>query len=270
VYAEALGTDFAAAAGCDEPETVPACLRAKTAEELLLAVPPRSGLFFGQGMSWGPNVDGVVLPDFPAVALGSGDFDPVPLLLGSNRDEGTLFIALAELGDIDEAQYAEIIAEIAIMFFKQADDILAAYPASDYDSPAAALAAVLGEAMFNCPARAVARAVSVQGPSAYLYHFVREGDFPLYADLGAFHSAELPFVFGTPVFGVELAAEDEPLSEAIMGYWTRFAASGDPNGDGEVDWPGYQQASDQHLELGLSISSGSGLRADACDFWAAP
>lgn len=58
---------------------------------------------------------------------------------------------------------------------------------------------------------------------------------------------------------------DRDLSAAIMGCWTRFAATGDPNGDGAPTWPEYDEASDLHLELGDTIRSGSGLYEEACD-----
>jgi para-nitrobenzyl esterase len=58
---------------------------------------------------------------------------------------------------------------------------------------------------------------------------------------------------------------DYDLSEAIMGYWTRFAATGDPNGEGAPEWPIYEATSDQHLELGDEIRPGAGLYREACD-----
>ena len=69
---------------------------------------------------------------------------------------------------------------------------------------------------------------------------------------------------------ITLDDEDQPLSTQIMGYWTRFATSGDPNGAGAETWPSYQTSSDQHLELDLPLGSGSGLRAAKCDFWDSP
>ena len=50
-----------------------------------------------------------------------------------------------------------------------------------------------------------------------------------------------------------------------MGYWTRFAATGDPNGGGATVWPAYASATDQNLQLGDAISVGSGLYRQACD-----
>ena len=77
--------------------------------------------------------------------------------------------------------------------------------------------------------------------------------------MGAFHGVEIPYVFGNAdLFTVlgQIEQADYDLSETIMGYWTRFAATGDPNGEGAPEWPRYDQASDEHLELGDTIQVG--------------
>ena len=54
----------------------------------------------------------------------------------------------------------------------------------------------------------------------------------------------------------------------MLGYFTRFAASGDPNGDAAVVWPAYDAATDPYLELGDPVRAGTKLRESHCDFWA--
>jgi para-nitrobenzyl esterase len=53
----------------------------------------------------------------------------------------------------------------------------------------------------------------------------------------------------------------------MIGYWTRFAATGDPNGAGAVEWPRFEPAADTHLVLGTPIAAGAGIRTEQCDFW---
>src|SRR5262245_53491849 len=86
----AQGDVFAARLGCTDPSLVLACLRSKTAAQLLTALPPFSlqvlepvNQFF-----WWPTVDGLVIPDQPRTLFEQGDFHHVPTLLGTNRDEG--------------------------------------------------------------------------------------------------------------------------------------------------------------------------------------
>ena len=90
----------------------------------------------------------------------------------------------------------------------------------------------------------------------------------IFPGAGVFHSSEVPFVFGTAYAGFfPLAADDLPLSAAMMGYWTRFAATGDPNGGGAPAWPLYAPAGDQNIVLDVPVSQGSGLKQAKCDFW---
>ena len=53
----------------------------------------------------------------------------------------------------------------------------------------------------------------------------------------------------------------------MQGYWTRFAASGDPNGGGATAWPPYETATDRHLLLVSPPSAGSAYLRDECAFW---
>lgn len=120
-----------------------------------------------------------------------------------------------------------------------------------------------------CPTRRLVRALETTSPARFLYSFERPVELEGFPGLGAFHAAELIFVFGNDALDgmVTLKAEDLPLSEAMQGYWTRFAAAGDPNGADAVQWPAYEQASDEHLVLDLDIVAGSGHKAELCDLW---
>jgi penicillin-binding protein 1B len=87
----------------------------------------------------------------------------------------------------------------------------------------------------------------------------------------AFHSAERVFVFGDPSFAdpgnytptpAELA-----LSGQIMGYWTRFAKTGDPNGSGATQWPRYDAHTDAMIQLDDTSTQINGYRSPQCDFY---
>nr|MBA3458233.1 carboxylesterase family protein [Deltaproteobacteria bacterium] len=51
----------------------------------------------------------------------------------------------------------------------------------------------------------------------------------------------------------------------VQGYWTRFAATGDPNGDGAAEWPTY--TGERHMVLDALPTAGTAYKAAACDFW---
>ncbi|MBW2453288.1 MAG: carboxylesterase family protein [Deltaproteobacteria bacterium] len=264
--AEQQGDELASAVDCDTATDVPACLRDKSATEILEALPGKAGLMFGEGADWGPNVDGVVLLDTAGNLLEAGTYQDVPVVLGSTRDEGTLFVALAGLTDITETEYEDRVMAFAAEHGGDGTAALARYPASAYDSPAAALSALLGHSVFSCPTRRAARALAGHGTPTYLYQFTHAIPFGVAGDLGAFHSSELGFIFGASQFG-SLTPEEQPLYETMQGYWSQLAATGDPNGGTAPSWTAYDEAADNHLELDLTITERAGLLSDECDFW---
>jgi para-nitrobenzyl esterase len=55
----------------------------------------------------------------------------------------------------------------------------------------------------------------------------------------------------------------------MMGYWTRFAATGDPNGGGAPHWPRFSPARHQIHELVPATGPQAGFAAEHhCGLWA--
>ncbi len=261
--AEAQGDDLAKAVGCGDPATALACLRGKAADELLVALPGKKGLISGEGVSWFPMVDGLNIPDQPSTLLAAGKIAKVPVILGSNKNEGTLFFTIGASAK-DDAEYEALMSAI---FANQGAKIVAQYPSAKYGSAKDAAAEAFGDGAFVCPTRRTARALAKAGVPTYLYHFVHAPK-ALFPNLGAFHSAELPFIFGNPHLGIMLAAaEEQALSKAMIGYWSRLSLTGDPNSKEALAWPSYDAASDSNVVLDLTLSTQSGLKKDACEFW---
>lgn len=261
--AEAFGETIVEVAGCAGAADVAACLRALSAEALTSAVPPQSNMSSSSGQHYGPNVDGFALDISPASALAAGAHHHVPFLIGSNADE-TVFDA-PEL-PTDAAYQAAILAQFGGVLGPR---ILAQYPSSAFPSPQKAYIAVTTDARFVCPARRIARAAAGgQSEPVFRYFFTKSLDSPTAAAFGAYHSLELPFVFGTlGKFGYSPSASELALSGAMNAYWARFAANGDPNGGGATLWPRYDPALDSYLDLDNTIFSGAGVRTARCDFW---
>jgi para-nitrobenzyl esterase len=123
---------------------------------------------------------------------------------------------------------------------------------------------MLGDDMFGTHVRLLGRAHAARGLPVFLYHFTRVPPSRTQT-LGAFHGAEVAFVFDSqdPFFGE--AEGDRALTQAMGAYWTNFAKTGDPNGPGLREWPAYGADRDRWLVLGDPIEAVSRLRAAKLD-----
>jgi para-nitrobenzyl esterase len=245
-----------------------ACLRGKTPEALLTELPGSVGIgdvdVGSDATKYGPVIDGHVLLKSTLATLQAGEHNHVPFAIGTNGEE------LAKSMTVTITTEAQFEAIVTSSFGAMAPDILAAYPVGDYATPQDALIALYSDLRFNCPARNIARAIAgSQSEPVYRYFFTRRaktanGENP------AAHAIELLYVFNTltdvPLYTP--APEDVALSEAMMGYWARFAAKKDPNGAGTQPWPKYDAQKDTHVVFDASITTGEGVRAAQCDAWA--
>ena len=262
---ETIGERVQKAAGVDATDPLTR-LRALTVEALQAAAEAQKP-FTVTGNRYAPIVDGDVLPEEPVTALEAGRFARVPVIVGANEDEGTLFKAL--FGTTTAFTYAQL---CAFAYGAHAKDVLRLFPAtSDADAPDA-FARSLGAAAFVAPARRLARLAARHGASAYLYHFTKRRPGDVGSRLGAFHGAEIPYVFGSlvdrqvPGLGrIGVDARDVELSDQVMDYWARFAATGDPNGAGAPEWPKVDGRRTPVLELGVESRVRDVVHAEACD-----
>ena len=90
--------DYAVAAGCRNPATTAVCLRALPATRL--ERPPWYYFIGDSDALSGPVTGTALLPDSPTAGFAAGQAARVPVLMGINHDEFTLFAALryARLG----------------------------------------------------------------------------------------------------------------------------------------------------------------------------
>ncbi|MFH1221956.1 MAG: carboxylesterase/lipase family protein [Candidatus Micrarchaeota archaeon] len=113
-----------------------------------------------------------------------------------------------------------------------------------------------GLASMKRPAKFVADSMS---SPVYFYVFTRVPPTEEGKKLGAFHSAEIPYVFGTLNASEGYGATDFALSEKMLNYWVNFAKTGDPNGAGLPVWPAYDKQTRKYLEFDENITAKSGL-----------
>jgi para-nitrobenzyl esterase len=272
-----VSAEFAAALGCDGAADVPACLRAAGTSRVKAAGALSGNLLevlAGGRRTWWPNVDGATVPGQFLDRVAAGEFARVPVVAGWNRDEGTLFIALAERAGtvVDEAEYLRMTDVVAARAGLDGAEVRARYPLTDYADPGAALGAAIGHQGLACPSRRAALALAAAGVPTRVYHFTYpDAAFQLGADrpLGAFHSAEIQFVFGRPSrLGTRSFEGDElALHRAMSGYWARFVRDLDPSGADAPPWPAFDPSEERHLRFDRAIEAGAAADREACAFW---
>ena len=262
-----IGNDLAVAAGCDGSADVPGCLRDRSAADILGLVD--TDVVVGEGRiktPFGPTIDGALLPASPYDLIMQGAHNHVPFVVGANEDEMTHPVFGIPLMLTVEQYRARVVALVGAAL---APSVLARYPAAAYPTPRAALVALMGDVQFVCPARLYARAAAAaQDEPVYRYFFTHALSGPQ-AAFGAMHGLELPFIFQKiDLYGsYDPTPGDLALQDLAGGYWTRFAATRDPNGASAPAWPVYDPATDSYLELAGVSAAGTGVRTAQCDFW---
>ncbi len=105
---------------------------------------------------------------------------------------------------------------------------------------------------FTLEMRTWARMVTAAGQRAYLYQFTHVPPSPRAAEWGAYHAAEISYVFGNlrnPAFNY--TADDRKLSDIMSSYWVDFATTLDPNSPSLPRWQPYDSDNEPYLRLGI-------------------
>ena len=261
---------FVESIGCAEARDPLACLRKQPVAALLREAPeigapeaplPGGPAYQGSTPQWsfGPVVDGTIIPDQPRALFEAGEVNDVPYILGSNSDEGTLF----HVGAVPVKDEAEYLAALERRFgAESAAAILDAYPVADFASPEAALERVTGDVSLVCATHDTARRAADAGLSVWMYNFDYRIPIPGLEFLGATHGAEIAFVFDS----VDRVSQGS-IGESMRTYWSQLAASGDPNGGEAPAWPAFSTADDQRTNFAVEPSVVSDFRADVCALW---
>jgi para-nitrobenzyl esterase len=212
--------------------------RKKTAEEVLKA--SNSGL----GGAW-PIFDGYVLPGDQYKLYQAGKYDDTPILIGSNADEGALFVATTTA-----AAYQ---TQIKAGYGEYADKIFAGYPGDTDEHALRSARDMFRDATFAWPTWAWADLQSKTGKGkVFVYYFSHRPPYPnapQFKDWGAAHGGEISFVFGNFSAAMPAGAADQAVSDEVSSYWTNFAKTGDPNGTGLPVWPAFTDANQQVMNL---------------------
>jgi para-nitrobenzyl esterase len=189
-------------------------------------------------------LDGQVLPAQPYAAYAAGHQADVPMLLGYNAGDGLNFISGVS---ITAASFA---ADIEKAFGKLPSPLLAQYPATTDPEARISRGNLERDLRFGYDMWTWFRLQASAGHApVFAYLFDHAPPYPAgsaTADWGAGHGMEMRYVFDhLDQVPWAWSANDRQLSETIVGYWTNFAKTGDPNGAGLPPWPAYRSGSER-------------------------
>jgi para-nitrobenzyl esterase len=213
-----------------------------------------------------PIVDGWVLPQSPASAFASGKLQHVDLLVGLNAREFSAFrvgaAAVAKKSPQPPvkptlSETIKATADVARPLYGGWTDLaVASYMARILFTGDPAIDQASNDILGACPSGAEAALTTSAGQHAFVYRFDRSVPGKGESTLGAFHSIEIPYVFGTfqaRTFNwLPFTSTDQRLSRIVQSYWINFARSGDPNGPGLPQWDAWNSDQEPFMSFNQS------------------
>jgi para-nitrobenzyl esterase len=213
--------------------------RKMTAESITKAQSP------GLGSGFWPNFDGWVLPGDQYNLYEQGHYNDTPVLIGTNSDEGALFVASTTAPAYEK--------NVRSGYGDYADKILAAYPTGSDAEALRSARDLARDSNFAWSTWTWARLESKRGKNkAYVYYFSHRPpypDTPQFKSWGAAHAAEISYVFGNFAPATPPSAEDRAVSDQVSSYWVNFAKTGDPNAQGMPTWPAFNDSNPEVMNL---------------------
>jgi para-nitrobenzyl esterase len=261
------GATFASSVNCPNPCTAD-FLRGLSLSDVMTG---QTALMLQTVLPW---EDGTVIPmGGVGMALGSGAYEQVPVIEGSNHDEWALFVgAYLNQTNMKLTSQMDYVNAAAATFGQSAAiamSLIANYPLSNYMmNPDLALTAAGTDFVFACPSRVAAGQLAANKPT-FAYEFSDQSAPELFLPVPpadptfqyhAAHASELQFIWNMNLTNsspspTALTADEQALSATMVKYWTQFAKTGDPNASGSPMWPAYTTANDSILTLDVPAAN---------------
>ncbi len=220
-------------------------------------------------LNWSAVVDNVVFTDFPINTFESGNYNKVPLLIGSNAEE----MSLSAPPTVTPAMVTALInSKVPAPYQAQAHLL---YPSGANNTEAReSYVGILTDAQFTSTTKRTAQCVSLnQTQPVWRYFYTHRHTIAQLEPYGSYHGMELFYVFNnwenaTLGTGPLFKPQDDSVQQVMLNYWANFAATGNPNGGTLVTWPQYQSATDCYLEIKATPDgSQCGIRTAESDLW---
>jgi para-nitrobenzyl esterase len=186
-----------------------------------------------------PVVDGIDLPEDPAVAIANGAGSDIPLMIGSNKDEAGYFVT--NTPDFQSLTEEELHSRLEGVLGSETDSIIGVYRQQRPGASPADLLMAIGSGIEHRRVR-IAAANKAAGGRAPVFVYMFTWETPIAGGvIKSPHTIEIPFVFdnvdATPITGD--GADRYDLAAVVSSTWLAFAQNGNPNHEGLPHWPAF-------------------------------
>jgi carboxylesterase type B len=216
---------LATALGCNSSEDQLACVRADSVVDII-------NFIDGHGLLFSSAIDNITMTDTVDAIVESGNFARVPVIIGTNGDEGSVFLALDELS----GSLKKRVVQKERISKRQVPTVAA---------PNATGAELVTLADFQCPDSNLTQLLVSQGVSVHRYFY--NASFPNnipFPGAGAFHTSEMPEVFGT-FDQTQATSAQISISSFMNRAWADFVKN--PYVDPASDWPRFSNTSQSNI-----------------------
>ena len=231
-----------------------------------------------ENFPYAPTVDGVEILSHPWISLTNGDIVDVPLLHGTNTDEGLLFTTLPR-----KATHEDLMHEWSDVQGYSVDNITKLqqiYGLQNYTAVPTVSRfwwqgqRSLGDKWMSCPAEYTSQKLAERQDRhspTFMYHFEHSG----YMSHFVVHGAEMAYAFHWNV--VAKTEADANVADIVSSYWGNFIV-GMPHdvnckAVGRTDlseWPRFSKADGGMVQIILNegeVSTSNKLKDDECNFF---
>jgi len=216
----------------------------------------------GAGGGSGPVVDGYFLPEPVETIFANGDQNDVPTISGMNADEASAFPGYGTLS----AEEFRIQAQQR--YGDMADEFLELYPADTDEQASQSQKQSSRDLGLVALQQLAAERNQTANTDIYLYIMSRGIPWPEHPEFGAFHTAEVPYVFDNlHLLERPWTQEDRVLADTMSSFWVEFADSGNPNESGLPTWPAFDQSEPAIMQFDVTPEAVSIPNQEKVDFF---
>lgn len=242
ISAETIGVNFAKKQGINGTDIAALQQLRRLSAARILDGGQETDATSGAPIYSGPILDGKLVVETAQSAYNKGRAPRIPVIIGSNSAEVS--------GGFVNANSKEALLNL---FGAMKSDAGSVYDADGNTELPKMLTMVNTDKVWAEPARFTARAITASGASAYIYLFSYVSpSMQQRMRYGAAHASEIPYVFDnlrTPPNGAAIDPKDQAVAKMMNTYWANFAKTGNPNGSGLPNWPGFTNRKNELLEI---------------------